>query len=182
MKSFRKIIIITFFIYWGGYIGAMYLFSLFGHITFDKSVVWTGLASAVFFEVIYWGLLWFTFKPKLRYIEAATNAKPEFRDTQTLEVAVPDAGFSVTRLREILPPHVHVTYMDEEAGVMKFRTPYNRKAWGILTHVAWQQESGTVVLSSFPMSGYTKTATRKAKEQNEALAQLVQVLDEPEDA
>lgn len=181
MKSFRKIIIITFFVYWGGYIGAMYLFSFLGHKPFDESVVWTGLASAVFFEVIYWGLLWFTFKPKLRYIEAATNAKPEFRDTQTLEVAVPDAGFSVTRLREILPPHVHVTYMDEEAGVMKFRTPYNRKAWGILTHVAWQQESGAVVLSSFPMSGYTKTATRKAKEQNEALAQLVHVLDEPED-
>ena len=178
MKSFGKIIIITFFIYWGGYIGVMYLFSLFGHKTFNESTAWVGFISAVFFEVIYWGLLWYTFKPKIRYIEAESDAEPEFRDTQTQEVSVPDVEFSVTRLREILPPHVHVTYMDEEAGVMKFRTPYNRKAWGILTHIAWLQESGTVMLSSFPLSVYTKTATRKAKEQNEAVAQLIHALGE----
>jgi len=129
----------------------------------------------VLFSLIYWGVLIREFKPRLDYIQSPDSEPPGFKSVVVRTLEVPANSFSFQILKEELVHLYEVTYINEEEQIIKLRDRFSVSSWGACTFIQYQEEQGTLLIASYPLSNRTMKQSREGKKQNEAIAELVPV-------
>jgi len=89
--------------------------------------------------------------PRSKYLESNDNTKPSFKVTCSLIIDVPQ-GLDFNRLKSDITSKWVLTFSDDNAHVLKFRTKMNLfKWWGAAAWLKLDGDAGKIQLECFPV-------------------------------
>lgn len=174
LKSYRKLIIIYFFILWGIFVVFRILRAVFIREAVDFTVLATGTLWVIVFCVVYWAYLVRRFHPRLKYIETGRVELPGFTGLTIGRMPWKGDDFPLKPLQEVLSKKLEVTYFDESENVIKVRSRFRMRSWGACSVVLWQPERELVIVASYPMANHTIRQGREGEKQNAAITGLIE--------
>lgn len=161
MKELKKVFIIEFIVFWVLYVLLTWLiYSIVG-----KSMVFSitilGLFFAAFFAGINMLTIYSFLKPKLNFLESKDAQVPAFGNKleRTYMVERNDFSFEVIKYK-IKEQYDIVLYDDVEQYIIKFHSGISPFSWGVGGVVVYDSVAKEVLLTCFPMSGYTEKAAK----------------------
>ena len=120
------------------------------HIDFTEKII-LGFGYAAMFVLIQIPIAYYTFFPRIKYLENNNNEKPPFKIVCSSVIDVPK-GIDFTRLKNEIAGKWLITFSDESNYVLKFRE--NLSFWKN-TRAAWlkyDSDAGKLHVDCFPMT------------------------------
>ena len=163
MKEIRKVSLV--------YLLAAFVVALLVNIAVDSLLGtppdWLEtLLEAVLYGVLAGaGLLWLTYsflKPRLKFLTSGEREVPAFGGSQAKVIPVGAANFSFEVIKyRIREQRYIITYYDDvEQYIVKFRSRFGLRSWGIGGCAVYDAVAGTVTLTCFPMSDWPERNAR----------------------
>lgn len=111
------------------------------------------------------GLSWLTYsflKPRLNFLTSGEREVPAFggREARVIPVTAANFSFEVIKYRIREQRYIITHYDDVEQYIVKFRSRFGLRSWGIGGCVAYDAVAGTITLTCFPMSDWPERNAR----------------------
>lgn len=111
------------------------------------------------------GLSWLTYsflKPRLSFLTSGEREVPAFggREARVIPVTAANFSFEVIKYRIREQRYIITYYDDVEQYIVKFRSRFGLRSWGIGGCVAYDTVAGTITLTCFPMSDWPERNAR----------------------
>ena len=153
MKKLIWMWLLYFLIGWIAYIGIRILIAEIGERSFDlQGVIIVGLIMSIITPLFIFFTASFTFVPRSRYLESADCSKPPFSVTCSTTIEMPK-GYDFNRLKYDIIQRWDLTFSDDSAKVLKFRTKSNFWSWGVAAWMKYDSETGKIQLACFWLAG-----------------------------
>ncbi len=178
MKNLFRIWLAFFLIAWGAYVATQFLIaSTRGH---EIDLLEKCIVGAFFASLISLGSMAAVYSifPRTKYLESGNNEKPSFRVTCSSAFDLPQ-GFDFNHLKTEIAEKWLITFSDDIAHVVKFRTKLNifKNMWGTAAWLKFDNEAKKIYLECFPMAGMQDDdlARKMRKEIEKCLQKVVTV-------
>jgi len=162
--------LIIFLITWVGYIGLLILVDDIRGREIDllgRSI--SGFFASIGFSV-FMLITGYSAAPSYKYLENNDNAKPTFYTVRTSIIDIPK-DFDFNRLKSVITSKWVVSYSDDVAHILKFRTKLGfGNLWGAAAWLKLDSETGKILIDCFPMVyEQSKLAKKLLKEIEESI-------------
>ena len=166
MKRLIWMWLLCFLMGWVVYIGLRILFAEIGGRSFDlQGVILAGFIISFITPLFIFLPLLFTLVPRSKYLASADCSKPPFSVTSSTEIEMPQ-GYDFNRLKNDIAQRWELTFSDDSAKVLKFRTKNRLWVWGVAAWLKYNSDAGKIQLECFWLAGmrYIKFSRKMQKE------------------
>lgn len=161
-----------------------FLLSMFGGLLLGMTLFlsamwiaygWEEATDSIRSMVIALGITAFVFflfyRRRFKYLGSEELTPPVFSDTSFREFKIDVARFDFDYFKQLIEENFVVSGKSDNA--LKFRRRFSLWSWGAGAFLNYDKDAGKIEIHYFPISGYTRSATKAVKKMDNSLENLI---------